>query len=91
VRYRADGLLDESFGTNGISSVAGGFTPYRHAVQPDGKIVVAGGSSDFVAARFNSDGSPDSTFGIGGVLSPTSSTLQIRPTAWPSRAMERSS
>jgi uncharacterized delta-60 repeat protein len=38
------------------------------AVQPDGKIVVAGtGNGDFVVRRFNPDGSPDSTFGGGPI------------------------
>jgi uncharacterized delta-60 repeat protein len=43
------------------------------AVQPDGKIVVAGtfrfndgAASDFAVARFNNDGSLDSSFGNGG-------------------------
>ena len=37
------------------------------ALQPDGRIVVAGSTSgDFAIARLNSDGSPDATFGAGG-------------------------
>jgi uncharacterized delta-60 repeat protein len=44
------------------------------ALQPDGKIVVAGyylNSSpnyDFALARFNTNGSLDSSFGIGGIV-----------------------
>src|SRR6185295_9692863 len=42
------------------------------AIQSDGKIVVAGHSdtgptlSDFALARYNADGSLDSSFGVGG-------------------------
>ena len=42
------------------------------ALQSDGKIVVVGfgqyRNSDFAVVRYNSDGSPDSTFGIGGKI-----------------------
>ena len=42
------------------------------AVQPDGKIVVAGkrftSSGDFAVARYNTDGSLDATFGTGGLV-----------------------
>ncbi|MBI4646547.1 MAG: hypothetical protein HY738_08130 [Bacteroidia bacterium] len=70
--------LDSTFGTNGIVT-----TPIRYpgddhgnsvALQPDGKIVVAGYSSDsnysydFAAVRYNLDGSPDSSFGINGIV-----------------------
>lgn len=38
------------------------------AVQTDGKIVVAGrGNNNFAVVRYNSDGSPDTNFGVGGV------------------------
>jgi len=45
---------------------------YAMAIQPDGKIVVAGASnSAFALVRYNTDGSLDSTFGSGGkVLTP---------------------
>lgn len=45
---------------------------YSTAIQADGKIVVAGtgggglGTSDFTLARYNADGSFDTTFGTGG-------------------------
>lgn len=69
------GDLDASFGTNG--KVTTDFSGKRDqgftlVVQPDGKIVVAGssinstGNADFALARYNSDGSLDSTFGTGG-------------------------
>jgi uncharacterized delta-60 repeat protein len=73
VRLLADGSLDPGFGKGGIVTVpfAGGFAEGRAvAVQPDGKIVVAGGakgalSEDFMVARFEPDGTLDKTFGAG--------------------------
>jgi uncharacterized delta-60 repeat protein len=42
-------------------------TAYGVAVQPDGKIVVAGSvGRGFGVARYNTDGSLDNSFGIGG-------------------------
>ena len=64
--------FDPSFGTGGVvlSDLAGGASAL--ALQGDGKIVLAGSVSDasgfqqLVVARFNSDGTPDSSFGSGG-------------------------
>jgi uncharacterized delta-60 repeat protein len=63
--------FDPSFGSGGLvlSDVAGGASAL--ALQPDGKIVVVGSAFDgglqqLVVARFNGDGTPDSTFGTGG-------------------------
>ncbi|HEX6647906.1 MAG TPA: delta-60 repeat domain-containing protein, partial [Pyrinomonadaceae bacterium] len=74
VRYNSDGSLDLSFGTGGkvltnfgnISAQA-----YSMALQPDGKIVLAGyvnfnGSESFALARYNTDGTLDAGFGTGG-------------------------
>ena len=69
-RFLRDGTLDESFGDDGVvlttfaeDSFAIG---YALAIQPDGKIVVAGEiGQSFIVGRFNSDGSPDSDFGNG--------------------------
>ena len=74
VRYNANGTLDTSFG-GGDGKVT---TPvgtsydegYSVALQPDGKIVVAGYSDnganyDFALARYNSDGWLDTSFGGG--------------------------
>lgn len=70
LRYRSDGTLDASFGDDGrvVADLSGGTA----AVQPDGKIVVAGQRSWFgvpqvAAARFNADGTIDSSFGVDGV------------------------
>jgi uncharacterized delta-60 repeat protein len=61
------GDLDPSFGSGGIV-VAQSLGSIRGiAVQPDGKIVVAGESdAGFSLARFLPDGSPDQSFGSGG-------------------------
>ncbi len=70
VRYRADGSLDPDFGFGGIAKrdFGGIDVATAVAVQPDGKIVVAGFSdaalrgSDFVLLRYDADGSPDASF-----------------------------
>jgi uncharacterized delta-60 repeat protein/uncharacterized repeat protein (TIGR01451 family) len=71
-RYNADGSLDPSFGSGGkVTTDFGGFDAASAAViQPDGRIVAAGrsGSGDFALARYNTDGSLDTTFGNGGKL-----------------------
>ena len=75
LRYNADGSLDNSFGADGIVTYDGGSEhEYGRAVaiQPDGKIVVAGGTGivsygDLLVLRYNADGSFDSSFGTNGV------------------------
>src|ERR1700682_4632046 len=64
-RYQTNGSLDTTFGQGGavvILSLFGNFTCVT--IQPDGKIVAAGGND---VVRYNSDGSLDSTFGSGGI------------------------
>ncbi|MCA1625670.1 MAG: FG-GAP-like repeat-containing protein, partial [Acidobacteria bacterium] len=75
-RYNTDGSLDNSFGTGGKVTTPFGSdndNAYAIAVQPDGKIVVAGDSYSttlsnytFAVARYNQDGSLDASFGTGG-------------------------
>jgi len=75
-RYNSDGTLDASFGTSGrVTTDLGGFYDGANSValQSDGKIVAAGGSvigfyDNFALARYNSDGTLDTTFGIGGTV-----------------------
>jgi uncharacterized delta-60 repeat protein len=75
VRFNGDGSLDNGFGTNGIVTTdfvsTGADFALSVVVQSDGKIVAAGvagrlpGSpqiGDFGLARYNTDGSPDTTF-----------------------------
>ncbi|MGI8638355.1 MAG: FG-GAP-like repeat-containing protein [Pyrinomonadaceae bacterium] len=77
VRYNSDGSLDTTFGSGGkVSTDFNGQIDAVNALvlQADGKLVAAGcagvaGSLDFALARYNSDGSLDSTFGSGGKVS----------------------
>ena len=70
--HASDGDLDTSFGIGGrVSSRSE--SANATAIQPDGKIVVAGsvlstspGAADFALVRYNSNGSLDTTFGIRG-------------------------
>ncbi|MGB7201970.1 MAG: carboxypeptidase regulatory-like domain-containing protein [Pyrinomonadaceae bacterium] len=83
VRYNTDGSLDSSFGIGGMvaTQISTGFdNATAVAIQSDGKIVVAGYSSsglynDFALARYNTDGSLDTTFdGDGTVTTPVLNT-----------------
>jgi uncharacterized delta-60 repeat protein len=75
-RYHRDGSLDLSFDEDGFMVVNLGSSKdyiYSLATQPDGKIIVAGSTSngagaknDFLLMRYNIDGSIDTTFGIDG-------------------------
>ena len=65
LRYNVNGSLDESFGNNGI--VISDFNDTKDllgamTLQPDGKIVIGGRSSYAFVARYNADGSLDTTF-----------------------------
>src|SRR6267143_1255203 len=80
-RYNPDGTLDKTFGIGGkvqtdfpdLAAVASSVV-----IQPDGKIVVAGGAfplftflGDFKVVRYNSNGSLDTSFGDGGIVTTT--------------------
>jgi uncharacterized delta-60 repeat protein len=72
-RYNADGSLDTTFSPDGLvtTDFAGGVDQARGvAIQGDGKIVAAGlafsGTNDFALARYNTDGSLDTTFSGDG-------------------------
>jgi uncharacterized delta-60 repeat protein len=74
----ADGTLDPTFGGDGIVVTLGGGGEARQAaIQPDGRIVVAGygdnlasptSATDIVLARYQTDGALDTTFGTGGLV-----------------------
>ena len=73
-RYNSDGSPDTTFGTDGIVTTEIGLYAKAKAValQPDGKIVVAGrgnafNESDFVTVRYHPNGKLDRTFGIDGI------------------------
>ena len=79
-RITAAGVYDDSFGSGGQASVhfaLGAADARALALQPDGKIVVAGEYVDnetherhLAVARVNPDGSLDTTFGSGGKALP---------------------
>ena len=75
VRYNANGTLDTSFDTDGkvVSDIGTLSDDAANSVvlQSDGKIVVAGysdagGSSDFIMARYNTNGTLDTSFDTDG-------------------------
>jgi serralysin len=77
-RYNSNGSPDVSFNTTGVvtTTFVGDATGTALALQPDGKIVVAGGLTTaphsnyslFRVDRYNLDGSPDRSFGLNGVV-----------------------
>jgi uncharacterized delta-60 repeat protein len=81
VRYNPNGSLDTSFGDGGIvtTNFPQGSYAFDLALQSDGKIIAAGtvfvdfdpgemSDTDFALARYNPDGTPDTTFGNGGTV-----------------------
>jgi uncharacterized delta-60 repeat protein len=74
ILYSQDGSLDTTFGSNGkVTTTIGSLNDIGGAIaiQPDGKIVVAGYSenssnADIAIARYNTNGSLDTTFDIDG-------------------------
>ena len=74
-RFTAAGVLDNTFGTGGkvISAISGANEgAYGVVIQPDGRIVIAGfsnsGNDRFALVRYLPDGTLDSSFGTGGVV-----------------------
>lgn len=76
VRFNSDGSPDTSFGSGGLAAL-GATAPLSRAldvaIQPDGRIVVAGDinsspAQDFFLARFTAAGALDQSFGTGGWL-----------------------
>lgn len=75
VRYNSDGTLDTSFNTTGrvLTNLGDNDVIQSMALQSNGKIVVAGftstgGSPHSALARFNSDGTLDTTFNTTGIV-----------------------
>lgn len=79
-KTNANGILETTFGTNGIVTTAVEYSeePLDIVIQPDGKIIVAGGTNlgptptgpgvyiGFVV-RYNNDGSLDTSFATNGI------------------------
>ncbi|MET9894696.1 calcium-binding protein [Streptomyces sp. NPDC006465] len=82
LRYTTNGTLDTSFSGDGIERTD--FGDYESveglAVQPDGKIVAAGGSgSSFALARYTANGTLDTSFdGDGRVLTPGGGAADVK-------------
>lgn len=74
-RYNADGSPDSTFGLDGkVTTDIIWWEDYATgvAIQPDGKIVVCGYArtgvfTDPVLIRYNTDGTPDTSFGTNGI------------------------
>jgi uncharacterized delta-60 repeat protein len=73
LRYHPSGILDTSFGTSGkvMTSIGSSDTGRSISLQPDGKILMGGWTNsganlDFALARYNQNGTLDTTFGFGG-------------------------
>jgi uncharacterized delta-60 repeat protein/uncharacterized repeat protein (TIGR01451 family) len=82
-RYTISGTLDTTFGTDGIVTTTFSGEDdrgYGLALQPDGKIVVAGyayaglARDDFALARYTITGTLDTTFGTGGLVTTSFTT-----------------
>lgn len=83
-RYDSNGILDATFGTGGkVTTSIGTYSAIGYSVkmQPDGKIVVAGGAMnaagsnwDFAILRYDTSGVLDNTFGVGGKVITSVST-----------------
>ena len=68
-RRHSDGSIDASYHNNGYSDVVS-INLGSAAIQPDGKIVLAGAATQangFMVARYNTDGTLDASFGNNGV------------------------
>lgn len=76
LRYNSNGILDNTFGTNGVvtyDSGSGNDRGRRLAIQGGNKIIVTGRSYngtdyDLLVLRYNANGIPDNTFGTNGVV-----------------------
>ena len=89
-RFNTNGSLDTTFGTNGVvtnnfslmadlTNNPGSELLKNIVVQPDGKLIVGldtfdGSHYHFLLARFNSNGSPDTSFGNAGQITTAFST-----------------
>ncbi len=68
-RLNANGSIDSSFGTNGFIRTNVGDNSYAIAIQPDGKILIAGKDRIYMLTlRYLPDGTPDASFGNNGAV-----------------------
>ena len=66
-RLLSAGSLDPTFGVGGVVLESAHITPNDMVLQSDGKILISDATQVF---RFNADGSPDTSFGPNGVVTP---------------------
>jgi uncharacterized delta-60 repeat protein len=84
-RYNTNGSLDTTFGTGGKVTTAIGTVIDKAvalAIQADGKLVAAGYSNNgtqtvFALVRYNTNGSLDTTFGTGGIVTTAIGTNDV--------------
>jgi uncharacterized delta-60 repeat protein len=77
-RLNANGTLDSSFGSGGTTAVNSTGGAWGMVLQSDGRLVLAGQTTNpsssvanaqqFMAARLNSNGTLDASFGQGGIV-----------------------
>ncbi|HYV95726.1 MAG TPA: T9SS type A sorting domain-containing protein [Chitinophagales bacterium] len=74
-RFTSQGIPDSTFGINGksLTDLGGDDRAYSMTVQPDGKILqngytFANYTTDVSLMRYNSDGTPDYSFGTSGIV-----------------------
>lgn len=86
IRYNSDGSFDTSFGDNGISSrwFGSDANGVSSAIQPDGKfLVIAENNGDMAIVRYTSNGKPDKTFGIRGLVKSDLADIGENSTEYP--------
>jgi uncharacterized delta-60 repeat protein len=77
IRLNTNGTLDTTFGTNGVATLFTTGAFFAMAIQANGEIVVAGSagpgtSNSYVElARFQTNGTLDTTFGTSGITTTT--------------------
>lgn len=82
VRFNTNGSLDITFGGGAGYVTLTNLYAIAVATQPDGRIVLGGppnGAAGLGLTRLNTDGTPDTTFGMGGlVLTPVPGGNRVR-------------
>ncbi len=94
IHFLADGTYDAAYAGDGLAETPVVFSIYGLGTMtrlPNGQVIVAGGTGDnvgnsetnidelLVAAKFNADGSVDTTFGTNGYVSLSTSAIVSHP------------
>ncbi len=69
-RFHPDGMLDSTFGINGmVKTMISAYSdiPHDAILQNDGKIVTVSYNINFIVVRYNNDGTLDNSFGVNGI------------------------